>query len=196
VYIQNDSGSTTQRQLIIDNGHTTASSNIIEVRQLFITDTRNYRYYVTSYTSPEGISLRTSGPPHCLRVKWDGCLAGNGQLSYVFSGTNHFYYSTSSKPELIYTFPYPITMDHLRIFPQCSSGYWTNYRVRAYLGSNKVFEQGLWTETELCIQGQYGKVEIQKEVNKVGEMNVFHWQSSNLGMASLFRHYDYIAICN
>jgi hypothetical protein len=173
VYIQNESGNTTERQLIIDNGHTTASSNIIEVRQLVITDTKNYHYYDTSYTSPEGINLHTNGRPHCLKVTSWRCSRGYGQLSHVFSGTSSFYYTTTSKPELTYAFPYPITMDHVRIFPQCSSTYWTNYRVRAYLGTNKVFEQESWTETMWCRQGQYSKVEIKTEVNKVREMKVF-----------------------
>ena len=179
MYIQNDSGNRTERQLIIDNGHVTASSNILEVRQWRITDTRNYLYSVTSYTSPEGINLRTSGPPHCSRTHYSSCVEGNGQLSHVFSGTSHFYYTTSSKPELTYTFKYPITMDHLKIFPQCSSSYWTNYRVRAYLSTSVVFEQLSWTETKFCKQGQYSKVEIHKEVDKVTLTDVFHRKYEN-----------------
>ena len=167
MYIQNDSGNTTQRSLIIDNGHTTALSNITEVRQLVITDTRNYRYSVMSYTSPEGINLRTNGPPYCLSSTSSVCYQGNGQLSNLFSGTGQFYYTTSSNPQLTYTFPYPITMDHARIFPQCSSIYWTSYRIRAYLGTDKVFEQGSWTGTNLCRQGQYDIVDIRKKVSKV-----------------------------
>jgi hypothetical protein len=178
VYIQNDSGNTTQRQLIIDNGHTTAFSNIIEVRKMVITDTRNYHYSVTSYTSPEGINLRTNGPPHCLRVFSSTCYNGNGQLSNVFSGTSSFYYTTTSKPELTYTFPYPITIDHVKIFPQCSSNYWTSYWIRAYQGTGKVFDQGSWTGTNLCKQGQYDKVDIKKKVSKVRKINVLDWESN------------------
>ena len=161
MYIQNESGNRTHRQLIIDNGHATASSNINEFRQLFITIT-NHNYYYTSYTSREGINIKTSGSPH----------GSGGQLSNVFYSSSNSYYTTSSNPELTYTFPYPITMNHIRIFPLCRSGYWTNYRVRAYLGPNKTYDDGSWTVTEGCRQGKYGKVEIQNEVDKVRGMSV------------------------
>lgn len=157
VYIQNDSGNKTHRHLIIDNGQTTASSKINEFRQWFITLTGNYYYYYTSYTSREGINIKTTGSPH----------SSDGQLRNLFYSSSNSYYTSSSNPELTYTFPYPIKMNHLKIFPQCGSSFWTNYRVRAYLSSHKVFEEGSWTFTKGCRQGEYGKVEIRKEIDKV-----------------------------
>lgn len=171
VYIQDNSGNTTHRQLIVDNGHITASSNIVELRRLSITaDTSRYDYYSTSYSSFEGITVHTTSSP-----SWS-----NGRLSNVFSGANNFYYTTSHTPTLTYTFAYPVTMDHLKIFPQCGSSYWTNYRVDAYLGTNKVFDQTSWTATRLCYQGQYGQVNLQKEVDKVKLISVFLKDSVNL----------------
>ena len=172
VYVQDESGNATQRQLIIDNGHLGASSNIKEIRQVSISGNSISPYfYVTSYTSPGGITLSTSGTPRCARTYIRDrriCISGSGQLSHLFSGSGSdgFYYTSSSTPDISYNFPYPMTVDHLRIFPQCSADYWSNFHVQAYLKNILVYSQALWTETTFCRQGQYGRVNIGKEVDK------------------------------
>ena len=158
VYVQDGSGNATRRQLTIDNGHFETSSKLNEIRQVVLAGNPvSSNYGVTSYTSPGDILLSTSGPPY----------SKSGQISNLFSGTGNFYYTMTSKPTITYTFPYPLTIDHARIFPQCNSAYWTNFRVEGYLKNTVVYNQTTWTETTFCRSGQYGRDNIQKEVDKV-----------------------------
>lgn len=173
VYVQDESGNSTQRRLIIDNGHSKASSKINEIRQVLISGNPiSPHYYVTSYISRGGIEVKTTGAPWCVRTRRGVCISGSGQLSNLLSGSTSdvFYYTSSSKPVVSYTFPHPLTIDHLRVFPQCDGGtsYWTDFRVQAYLGEDVVYNQNTWTHTSFCRQGEYGEVDMDKEVDKVG----------------------------
>ena len=175
VYVQDESGNSTRRRLIIDNGHSKGSFKINEIRQVLISGNPISPYYdVVSYTSSGGIQVKTTGAPWCAKKHWRyprTCTSGSGQLSNLLSGSTSdvFYYTSSSKPILSYTFPHPLTIDHVRVFPQCDGGtsYKTDFRVQAYLGKEVVYNQTTWTYTGFCRQGEYGKVVVDKEVDKV-----------------------------
>ena len=178
VYIQDEGGNVTRRQLIIDNGHSGTSSKIDEIVQVQIGGNSISPYFdVPSYITLEGIVLRTSGPPMCgSSYHHRLCRSRSGQLSNLFSGSafDGFYYTSSHRSDISYALPYPLTIDHMKIFPQCSYTYRSEFRVQAYLRNTLVYSQASWKDTRFCSQGQYLRVDIQKEVDKVGQKGFIH----------------------
>lgn len=169
------------RTLKIDNGVYTKRSQLIgEIVELNLAgNSYSNPYYLTSYQAPNGIKLTTTGTPYCGRTSSDGrrCYSDSSYLGNIFQDSNQ-YYTTVAMPEITYKFPISFFLDYILIYPTCSSGYTTKYRIEVFDENDDIIVKSSdWVDTTNCLQGHLERFDVGKTAKKVRVLNILRYES-------------------
>jgi hypothetical protein len=156
------------RTLRVNNGVPRTRMLLVgEIKELVLTGNSLQTLYATSYQSPSGVTVSTTGSPHCLYVPHRDCTYNPSNLGNLLASTSSYYFTAHSSPVITYQFPVPFVLEYLLIYPACVSGYNTKHFVRVYHHNNVVVQSRDWVDTSHCLQGQPGRVDVHHMANKV-----------------------------